>query len=341
MNPDKFYLQNVNMHLSFSDIQKAQNRLKNYIVKTPILTNKVINEKLGADIYFKCENFQTTGSFKFRGAANKILKYKEDHGHFPEKVVAVSSGNHAHAIAYLCEQFGIKALIFMEKKVSPYKIRATKGYGAEVFLTNTRKETEIFAEEKEKEGYLYIHSSNDEDVVCGQGTSCLEAIDEVGEFDAIFAPCGGGGLITSSYVASQIQKNKPKVFAVEPLISNDAAISFRTGKLFSFEESSNSIADGARTLRVSNFNFPYLKHLSGVYEIEEDDIVRWTQIVSSRLKAFVEPTGALGMAACNKYLQENKSDKTQKILVILSGGNMSWETATKVWEKDYLSEFQK
>lgn len=325
------------MHLSFNDIQKAHQRIRDHIVKTPLLTNQIINDKLGADIYFKCENFQTTGSFKFRGVANKILKFKEKHGHFPERIVAVSSGNHAHAVAYLAKKFGIKALIFMEKKVSAYKVAATRSYGAEVVLTDTKKETEIFAEEKIKEGYIYFHSSNDEDIVCGQGTSSLEAIEEAGEFDAIFAPCGGGGLVTSTYLTAQIQKNKAKVFAVEPAIANDAAITYRTGKLYSFEDSPNSIADGTRTLKISEHNIPYLFKLDGVYEIEEENIIKWTQIVSSRLKIFIEPTGALSMGAAEKFLNENKDEKKQKLLVILSGGNMSQDTASKVWEKDYLS----
>jgi threonine dehydratase len=328
------------MSLSFNDIKKAHNRIKNHVVKTPLLTNQIINKKFGADIYFKCENFQNTGSFKFRGVMNKMLKFKEDNGFFPEKIVAVSSGNHAHAVAYVAQKFGVKALIFMEKKVSPYKVASTKSYGAEVVLTNTKKETEIFAEEKIKEGYVYFHSSNDVDIVCGQGTSPLEAIEEAKEFnvefDAIFAPCGGGGLVTSSYLAGQIQENKPKVYAVEPAIANDTAITYRTGKVHVFEDSPNSIADGARTLKISDHNIPYLFKLDGVYEIEEENIIKWTQIVSSRLRILIEPTGALGMGAAEKFLKEYKGEKRPKLLVILSGGNMSQETARQVWEKDYL-----
>lgn len=325
------------MSLSFNDIKKAHSRIEDHIVKTPLITNQIINQKLGAEIYFKCENFQYTGSFKFRGVMNKMLKFREDNGFFPEKIVAVSSGNHAHAVAYVAQKFGVKALIFMEKKVSAYKIAATRSYGAEVILTETKKETEIFAEEKIKEGYVYFHSSNDSDIVCGQGTSPLEAIAEVGDFDAIFAPCGGGGLVASSYLAVQVQKNKPKVFAVEPLMANDAAITYRTGKLFAFEHSQDSIADGVRTLKISDHNIPFLFKLDGVYEIEEENIVKWTQIISSRLKIFIEPTGALSMGAAEKFLAEHKGEKNFKILVILSGGNMSQETAKQVWEKDYLT----
>lgn len=327
------------MTLSFQDIQQAKNRIQNYIIKTPLLNNQFLDQKLGAEIYFKCENFQTTGSFKLRGAANKILKYKEDHGKFPEKVVAVSSGNHAQAVAYMAKQFGIKALIYMEEKASPYKVAATRNYGAEVVLTKTKKETEICAEAKIKEGYLYIHSSNDADIMCGQGTACLEAIDEVKNFDVVFTPCGGGGLIAGTYLACQNLENKPQVYAVEPLSANDTAISYKNGKIHSFDETPNSIADGTKTLRPSALNFPYIQKLNGVCEVSEEEIVKWTQIVSSYLKIFIEPTSALGMAACYQFLQEKKPEKKLKILVILSGGNMSQETARLVWQKDYLSDF--
>lgn len=327
------------MNLFFQDIQKAYGRIKNYIIKTPLLTNQFLNQTLGAEIFFKCENFQTTGSFKLRGAANKILKYKEENGHFPKKVVAVSSGNHAQAVAYLANQFGIQALIYMEEKASPYKVKATRNYGAEVVLTKTKRETEIFAEEKVKEGYLYIHSSNDVDVMCGQGTACLEAIEEAKNFSAIFAPCGGGGLIAGTYLASQILEKKPQVFASEPLMANDTAISYRTGKIYNFTETPITIADGAKTLKPSVVNFPYIQKLNGVYEIEEEEIIKWTQIITSYLKISVEPTAVLGAAALDKFLRENKFEKEPKILVILSGGNMAQETALQVWQKDYLIDF--
>ena len=327
------------MHLSSSDISNAQNRIKNYVIRTPILTNQTLNQKLGSEIYFKCDNFQTTGSFKLRGAANKILKFKEQNGHFPQKVVAVSSGNHAQAVAYLAKQFGIEALIYMEEKASPYKVKATRSYGANVVLTKTKKETEIYAEKKIKEGYLYIHSSNDEDILCGQGTACLEALEEIGDFDAVFAPCGGGGLIAGTYLACQTQKNKPQVFASEPLLANDTAISYKTGQIYSFAETPISIADGAKTLKPSAITFPYIQKLDGIYEIDEEEIIRWTQIISSSLKIFIEPTSALAIAACGQFLKTNQSTKKLKILVILSGGNMSQETANKVWNQDYLSSF--
>jgi threonine dehydratase len=312
------------MRLSFNDILQAKNRIQNYIVKTPILTNQNLNLELNANIHFKCENFQTTGSFKLRGAANKILKFKEQNGYFPEKVVAVSSGNHAQAVAYLAKQFGIKALIYMEEKASPYKIKNTKDYGAQVILTRTKKETEILAEEKVKEGYLYVHSSNDEDIICGQGTACLESLQEIGDVDAVFAPCGGGGLIAGSYLACQNQNQKPQVFASEPKNANDTSISYQTGKIYSFDQTPKTIADGAKTLRPSAITFPYIKKLNGVYEISEEEIISWTTILSQNLNTPIEPTSALAIAGCKQFLQNKngKQKRTPNILIIISGGNV-------------------
>ena len=252
------------MTLSHLNIIESYNRIKDHIVKTPVLTNQFLDQELGTEIYFKCENLQTTGSFKLRGAANKILKFREQNGHFPQKIVAVSSGNHAQAVAYIAKQFGIEALIYMEEKASPLKVKATRDYGAEVILTKTKRETEIYAEKRVQEGYLYVHSSNDEDIICGQGTACLEALVEIGDVDLVFTPCGGGGLIAGTYLACQTLTKKPKVFAVEPKEANDTSISYQTGKIYSFEETPNTIADGAKTLRPSAIPFSYIQRLDGV-----------------------------------------------------------------------------
>ncbi|MFT6259387.1 MAG: threonine dehydratase [Rickettsiales bacterium] len=326
------------MNLSFCDILQAKNRISDQIIRTPILTSKILNEKLEAEIYFKCENLQRTGSFKFRGALNKILKFKEESGHFPKKIVAVSSGNHANAIAYLANKFGIEALIFMDNRVSEYKVDFAKKYGADVRLVESRSAADEGAAKKEREGYFFIHPSNDEDVICGQGTVCLEAIEEIGGFDAIFASCGGGGLVAGSYIAAQKLDKKPKVFAVEPALANDGAISFRTGKIHHLDKPSESVADGIRTPHLSVKAFPYFQKLDGVLEISEDDILKWTQIASLRLKVLIEPSAGIALSGAVQFLQNNQFTQKPKILVILSGGNMSAKTAKMIWEKDYLSE---
>lgn len=325
------------MNLSFDDILQAEIRIKDHVVQTPTITNETLNQKLGAKIYFKCENLQTTGSFKLRGAANKILNYFEQHKKMPDKIVAVSSGNHAQAVAFLAKKFGIKTIIYMEEKASAYKINSTKKYGGEmveVILTKTKKETEIYAEEKVAEGYLYVHSSNDQDIATGQGTACLEALQEISKtnqdpFDAVFAPCGGGGLITGTYLACQNLKPLPKIFAAEPLTGNDGAISFRSGTIYSFNETPVTIADGAKTLKISASNFPYIQKLDGIYEISEEDIIGWAKVLNQTLELAIEPTSALAMAAAAQFIAAEKQKNPHhqpKVLAILSGGNMSDET---------------
>lgn len=305
-----------------NEILLAANRIKNYIKNTPLVSNQKLNEELGAQIFFKMENQQVASSFKARGAFNAILNYQEKHGKFPEKVVVQSSGNHAQATAYVCKQFGIKALIYMITKASPVKIAAAKNLGAEVILLEKRSEVNRQAIEKEKEGYVFIHPSANADVIAGQGTSALEALSEIGEVDAIFAPCGGGGLVSGCFLAAQKLSPKAKVFACEPLNANDVARSVREGKIIEFEDTPDTIADGARTLATSEICFQYLKQLNGILEIPEEEIIFWQKKLSEVLNQRIEPTSALAIAGAKQFLQKNTQAKNQKILVIISGGNV-------------------
>ncbi len=305
-----------------NEVLLAANRIKNYIKNTPIISDQKLNEELGAQIFFKMENQQLANSFKARGAFNAILNYQEKHGKFPEKIVVQSSGNHAQATAYACKQFGIKALIYMISKASPVKITAAKNLGAEVILLEKRSEVNRQAAEKGEEGYVFIHPSANADVIAGQGTSALEALLEIGEVDAIFAPCGGGGLASGCFLAAQKLSPKAKVFACEPLNANDVAKSIREGKITGFEDTPSTIADGARTLATSEICFQYLKQLDGILEISEEEIIFWQKKLSENLQQKIEPTSALAIAGAKQFLQKNSHEKNQKILVIISGGNV-------------------
>ena len=308
---------------SFNDVLKAHKRIKNYIKNTPLISNEDLNKELQVQIFFKMENQQITKSFKARGAFNAILSYKEKNGYFPKKIVVQSSGNHAQAIAYACKEFGIKALIYMIDKASPLKIKAAQDLGAEVILLEKRSEVNKCAEEKQKEGYFFIHPSADAEVICGQGTSTLEALNELGEVDAIFAPCGGGGIAAGAFLAAQNLSPKAKIFACEPLNANDVAQSFRLGRIIAFEDTPNTIADGARTLSTSEICFQYIKNFAGILEIPEEKIIFWQRKLSEKLCQKIEPTSALAIAGVEKFLQENKSGINRKVLVIISGGNIS------------------
>lgn len=308
--------------LTFQNVLAARERIKNHIKNTPVISSAKLNEELGAQIFFKMENQQVAKSFKARGAFNAILSYKEKHGKFPEKIVVQSSGNHAQAIALACKEFGIKALIFMISKASPAKIAATRQLGAEVILLEKRSEVNAAAEAKQKEGYFFIHPADGSDVISGQGTAALEAILEIGKPDAIFAPCGGGGLLGGTYLASLGFLPEAKVFGCEPLNANDAASSFAKGEIVGFEETPNTIADGARTLKVSTQSFLYLQQLAGFFEISEEEISFWQKKLSEDLGQKIETTSALAIAGAAHFLKKNPQAKGSKILVIISGGNL-------------------
>ena len=306
--------------LTFEHVVKAYDRIKKHIENTPIISNKKLNEELGAQIFFKMENLQKTRSFKARGAFNAILAYKEKHGKFPEKIVVQSSGNHAQAIAYACKEFGIPALVYMISKASPTKIAATRNLGAEVILMERRADVNRAAEEKQKEGYFFIHPNSGDDIICGQGTAAFEGLLEIGDVDAIFVPCGGGGLVAGTFLAAQ--GLKAQTFACEPMNANDAARSFREGKIVGYDDTPDTVADGARTLKVVPQTFEYLQKTAGFFEVSEEKIIFWQNKISKILQQKIEPTSALGIAGVEQFLEKNPQLKNQKFLVIISGGNI-------------------
>lgn len=321
--------------LTFMDpevITQAYNRISPHIHRTPLLQSHLLNEKLKCEIYFKCENLQKVGAFKARGALNTLLHLKEQN-QLPKEVVAYSSGNHAQAVAWACGKLGVKSTILIPNNASPIKILATKSYGAEVILTSTRQEAENIAREKMKSAYL-IPPYDHDDIIAGQGTAAFEAWMEQDSFHAVFAPCGGGGLISGTYLASQLFSPAAQIFACEPAIANDAARSYKTGMIQGFETMPPTIADGTRTLRISERTFQYIQKLSGFYEISEDNIIYWTQWLTHLLKLSLEPTSALGMAGAHEWIQQG--NKHKKILVILSGGNVDPSTQKILWEKNCL-----
>jgi threonine dehydratase len=308
--------------LTFNDVVRAHNRIRDHIEYTGIISNKKLDEELGAKVFFKMEDVQKTKSFKARGAFNAILNYKEKHGNFPEKIVVQSSGNHAQAVAFVGKKFNIPVIIYMAKITSPIKVEATRKLGAEVILCEKRSEANRLAEEKQQEGYFFIHPSDNDYVIAGQGTCVLEAIEKTGEVSAIFAPCGGGGLLSGCLIAKNGVSPQAQVFGCEPLSANDASRSVLENKIVGFEESPITIADGARTLKVAERCFNYLKKLNGILEISEEEIIFWQKELEKEFQEKIEPTSALSIAGCAQYLKNNLQAKNQKFLVIISGGNL-------------------
>lgn len=318
-----------------AEIKKAYQRLSPYINKTPILESPLLNKWLGHEFYFKAEMFQKTGAFKARGALNCLLKLKEMN-QLPKRIIAYSSGNHAQGVSWAGKMMGIETAIYLPKFTSPVKIQATKAYGAEVIITETRMQAEsLCAEEVEKGAYLIPPFDNDY-VIEGQGTLFYEAFEQGVRPDAVFVPCGGGGLTSGTYLATELLSPATKVFAVEPEIANDAKISLDTGKIFKFPDTPMSIADGTRTLAVSERTFHYLKKSGGVFLMSEEEIIYWSQWVNHLLKVTCEPSCAMTLGAAVKWLKTQKEKK--KVLCILSGGNMSADTYSKIWAKSRLEE---
>ncbi|MDT0622222.1 serine/threonine dehydratase [Croceitalea vernalis] len=324
------------MNLTLKDIQAAKKRITPYIIETPILTSSLLNEWLGHIIYFKAENFQKIGAFKARGGVN-TLAWLLENGRKPNHIVANSSGNHAQAVAYAARQFNIPATIFMAAYSSKVKVQATKDYGAEVVLSETRDITDArVAEAAKQEGTYWIPPFNHEQVICGQGTAAYEALSELGHIDAVFTPCGGGGLTSGSLIATRGLTPQAKMFGVEPLNANDAAESLRKGSIQRLPGVPDTMADGAMTMAVGDITFEYLKQLDGFYEIEEEYLVYWTQWLTHLLKCRIEPTCAMPMEAIRRWLQTQKSK--QKVLMVISGGNVDQPTTQKIWKKDYLTQ---
>jgi threonine dehydratase len=317
-------------------IQLAHARIAPYIKRTPILTSKLLNQKFGANFYFKFEGVQKTGAFKLRGALNVLLKLKELN-QLPKKVCAFSSGNHSQGVAYAAKLLGVEAKIFMPEFAGKTKIQATKQYGAEVIITKTRQEAEAKVAEEAAMGAYFIHPYDNGDLICGQGTSCFEALSDVSvKPDAIFCSVGGGGWISGSYLAAQLLCPTTKTYGAEPLIANDAAQSFKAGKIVKLADSPKTIADGVRTLAISERTFEYIKKLEDIIEVSEENIIYHTQWLFNLLKITVEPTSALAFAAAVQQIKADEKLNGKNILVLLSGGNIDSETHQKIWAKDYL-----
>lgn len=316
-------------------IAEAHQRILPYIKRTPLLRPSLLDSMLGHEVIFKVEGLQKIGAFKIRGALNALLKLQEQ-GKSPKEVVTFSSGNHAQAVAVASKHIGAKATIYMTKDSSAIKQQATRSYGAEVVLTDTRIEAEALTAEKAANGAFFLHPYDHDDIIAGQGTACYEALQDGANPTAIFATCGGGGWLSGTYLATQLLAPNIPVFAGEPLNGNDASKSYHDGKIFKFKTPPKTIADGARTMAVSPRTFHYLQKLKGFYEVDENEIIYWTQWLMHLLKVSVEPTSAVAMGAAFKWLQ-TQSIK-QRVLVLLSGGNIDPGTYRNIWERSYLDE---
>jgi threonine dehydratase len=304
---------------TFDDVLAAQARLRGFAHKTPVLTSRTADERTGASLFFKAENLQRGGAFKFRGAYNAIAALDADARN--RGVVAFSSGNHAQAVAYAARLQGIKATIVMPSDAPSVKVAGTRGYGAKVVFYDryTEDRVEITGRIASETGAAIIPPFDHPHIVAGQGTAALELFEEVGELDLLFVPLGGGGLLAGSALAASAMSPGCRVVGVEPEAGNDGQQSLRKGEIVTIPVP-KSIADGALTTALGKHNFPIIQDKVGdIVTASDDQLIESMRFFAERMKLIVEPTGCLGAAAA-MALADDIAGK--RIGIILSGGNV-------------------
>jgi len=293
-------------------------RIAPYIHNTPVLRSQTLNNMSGADLYFKCENFQKMGAFKMRGAANAVLSLSnEDRA---KGVVTHSSGNFAQAVALSAKNIKVPAYIVMPENAPQVKVQAVKGYGGQVTkVTPTIEARESTADQIALEkGATKLHPSNQIEVILGQGTAAMELLEIHPRLDILITPVGGGGLVAGTALVAHYFGKNCITIGVEPMEADDAYRSLQSGKIES-NESANTIADGLRTV-LGDVNFPIIqKHVDQIIRVEEEEIIHAMRLTWERMKIIIEPSCALPLAA---ILREPVTFKDKKVGIILSGGNV-------------------
>jgi threonine dehydratase len=306
------------MSITKEQIKQAHERIKPFIHKTPVLTCNTINQLAGAELFFKCENFQKIGAFKIRGGMNAVLTLRKEKA--ANGIATHSSGNHAQAIAYAARQVGTKAYIVMPNNSPSVKVNAVKGYGAEVTFCepNQQAREETLQAIVDRTGAEFIHPYNDERVITGQATCAKELIEEIPSLDFLLAPVGGGGLLSGTLLSAHYFSSTTKVYAGEPEGAADAILSLKSGKIESAPYI-NTIADGLLT-KLGDKTFPIIQqYVTDILTVSDEEIISTLRLVYERMKIIVEPSCVVPLAALlkNKELFAGK-----RAGIILSGGNV-------------------
>jgi threonine dehydratase len=308
--------------VSFDDITRAHERIRPQAKRTPVMTSATVDALTGGSVFFKCENFQRMGAFKFRGAFNALSQLKDSKG-----VVAFSSGNHAQAVALAGKILGIKAVIVMPHDAPKVKLDATRGYGAEVVQYIKHEDRETLATKLASErGLTLIPPFDHPHIIAGQGTAAKELIEDTGALDLLLVPCGGGGLLSGSSIAAKHLAPECRVIGVEPAAGDDATQSFAKKRLITIAVP-DTIADGARTPSLGKLTFPIvLRYVDDMLTVTDTELTRAMFFLWERMKILVEPTGALAFTA---LFAGKVSVKNLRVGVILSGGNVDlrWAAA--------------
>ncbi len=302
------------------EIQEAHSRIKPYIHRTPVMSSKQINKIFDAEIYFKCENFQKVGAFKFRGATNAVIQLTGEERR--RGVVTHSSGNHAAALTFAAASLGVKAYIVMPENAPAVKKNAVAGYGADITFCiptlQAREETTTGI--IEKTGAVLIHPYDNHNVICGQGTVALELLEEQPDLDIIIAPIGGGGLMSGTVTAAKGISKGITVFGAEPLNANDAWKSFQSGEIVP-SVNPRTIADGLLTsLCERTFNI-IRGSVDNIFTVTEESIIGSMLLIWERMKIIVEPSSATTLAVVK---ENNDIFRGKKVGIVISGGNVDF-----------------
>jgi threonine dehydratase len=304
-------------HIYRKDLEECHNRIKPHLHKTPVLTSQVLNNISGADLYFKCENFQRMGAFKMRGALNAILQLSDNQKR--NGVVTHSSGNFAQALSLAAKCIGIKAYIVMPRTAPQTKKNAVANYDgiiSECQPTLTARENAAREIVKTKKA-TFIHPSNDLNVILGQGTAGIELLEDCPHLEYILTPVGGGGLIAGTALAAKYFGRNCKIIGGEPYEADDAYHSLKTGKI-EHNKTTNTLADGLKT-ELGSINFPIIhQHVNKIIRVTEKEIVYAMKLIWERMKIIIEPSSAVAYAA---VLKKTNLFSNKKVGIILSGGS--------------------
>ncbi|MCW3784859.1 pyridoxal-phosphate dependent enzyme [Plebeiibacterium sediminum] len=302
----------------FSDIEDAYMRIEKYIHFTPVLSSAAINQIAGCNVFFKCENFQKVGAFKYRGACNAVFSLSDE---VAQKGVGThSSGNHAAALALAAKQRGIAAYIVMPENAPEIKKKAVKGYGGQItFCKPTLQAREdTLSEVLLKTGATMVHPYNQKEIIAGQGTCALEFMQQQDDLDIIITPVGGGGLLSGTSITAKYLNPDIKVFAAEPEGADDAYRSFKSQELIPVQ-TTNTIADGLLT-SLGELTFKVImKNVDDIYTASDVEIIEAMRLIWERMKIIVEPSSAVALAI---VLKNKEVFKDRNVGIILSGGNV-------------------
>jgi threonine ammonia-lyase medium form len=315
--------------VSFAEVRAAAERLRGVANHTPVMTSRTFNALVGREVFFKCENFQRAGAFKFRGAYNRLCQLSDEEK--SRGVVAFSSGNHAQGVALAAKLLNVPAAIVMPDDAPPVKLAATRGYGAEVIVYDRLKGSreEIATRLSKERGMTLVPPFNDPHVIAGQGTAALELVEEIPNLDAIVTPVGGGGLISGCAIAAKGLRPQIAVYGVEAEGADDALQSLREGHIISIPPPT-TIADGIRTQSVGTLTFAIMRQLlSDIVLVSDDEILEALRFVLPRMKLVVEPTGAVSIAA---VMRGRIPANARRVGVIVSGGNIGADVVRALFD---------